>query len=120
MKTLLFAAILLVASATVSVAQSPIAGDWTLTFNTPGGTREATASFKVDGENVTGTMNSAEGGQTAMSGTAKGNTFSVTMEVTTPNGVFNVGLSGEVDGDAMKGVMDYGQGTGDFTGKRKN
>jgi hypothetical protein len=112
---------LIVALATIALpsAQSSVAGDWTLTFNTPGGTREASASFKVDGDKVTGTMNSAEGGETLLTGTAKGNTFNVTMEVNTPNGVFSISLTGEVDGDSMKGTLDFGQGTGEFTGKRK-
>jgi hypothetical protein len=31
----------------------------------------------------------------------------------------SIGLDGEVTGDAMKGTMNFGQGTGEFTGTRK-
>ncbi len=118
MRSMLAALSFVVCVAVVASAQSPVAGDWTLSFNTPGGTRDASAVFKVDGEKVTGTL-SSEQGDVAFAGTTKGTTFNVTMEVNTPNGTFSIALAGEVDGDSMKGTLDFGQGTGDFSGKRK-
>lgn len=99
-------------------AQSSVAGDWMLTFNTPGGTREAVATFKVDGETLTGTM-SGPAGELPLKGTVKENAFNFTLEVATQGGMLTVSIKGEVDGDSLKGTMDFGQGTGDFTGKRK-
>jgi len=58
-------------------------------------------------------------GEVPFKGTAKGNTFNASFNVDTPNGSFTIALSGEIDGDGMKGVLDFGQGTGEFTGKRK-
>jgi hypothetical protein len=118
MRLILSALVFAVSVTAVASAQSPVAGDWSLSFNTPGGTRDASAVFKVDGEKVTGTI-SSEQGEIAFAGTAKGTTFTVTMDVNTPNGMLSIGLAGEVDGDSMKGTLDFGQGTGDFTGKRK-
>lgn len=100
-------------------AQSPVAGTWSLSFNTPNGTRESEAVFKVDGETLTGTLTS-DMGEMAIKGKTKGNTFSVTLDVQTQNGALSVGITGEVTGDTLKGTLDYGQGTGEFTGKRKS
>ena len=104
--------------ASSSFAQSGVAGNWTLTFQTPNGAREANAVMKVDGDKLVGTILS-EAGEAKFEGTVKGNTFKISLDVQTPNGTFTIGINGEVDGDAMKGTMDFGQGTGEFTGTRK-
>lgn len=99
-------------------AQSGVAGNWTLTFQTPNGAREASAVMKVDGSKLTGAILS-EAGEAKFEGTVKGNTFNITLDVQTPNGNLSIGINGEVEGDTMKGTMDFGQGTGEFTGARK-
>jgi hypothetical protein len=104
--------------ASSAFAQSGVAGNWTLTFQTPNGAREASAVMKVDGSKLTGAITS-EVGEAPFEGTVKGNTFTVSLEVQTPNGNFKIGINGEVDGDSMKGTMDFGQGVGEFTGARK-
>jgi hypothetical protein len=109
---------LVMAIAVPAGAQSGVAGNWTLTFQTPNGAREANAVMKVDGDNLTGVI-SSEAGEVKFEGKVKGQTFNVSLEVQTPNGVLTIGINGEVDGDSMKGTMDFGQGTGEFTGTRK-
>lgn len=99
-------------------AQSGVAGNWTLTFQTPNGAREANAVMKVDGGKLIGTI-ASEAGEAKFEGTVEGNTFKISMDVQTPNGIITIGINGEVDGDAMKGKMDFGQGIGEFTGARK-
>jgi hypothetical protein len=113
-----FLVLALALTATAVFAQSGVAGNWTLTFQTPNGAREAQAVLKVDGSKLTGTI-SSEAGEAKFEGTVKGNTFAVTLDVQTPNGPLSIGLDGEVTGDAMKGTMNFGQGTGEFTGTRK-
>ncbi len=119
MRSVLLALALSVSGFSVISAQSGVAGDWTVAFNTPGGTREAAMAMKVSGDAVTGTL-ASEMGEIAFKGTTKGNTFNLNFDVQTPNGTFSIAMTGEVTGDEMKGTVDYGQGTGDFTGKRKN
>lgn len=116
--SILVVAIALLGSATFVSAQSGVAGDWTLTFNTPGGAREASATFKVDGDTLTGTLTGPQG-ELPFKGTVKGATFTFTLDVQTQQGTMSIGIAGDVDGDSMKGTMDFGQGTGDFTGTRK-
>jgi len=106
------------AASSLVFAQSGVAGDWAVSFDTPNGAREVTMAMKVDGDALSGTI-ASEMGEVPFKGTAKGNTFNASFNVDTPNGSFTIALSGEIDGDGMKGVLDFGQGTGEFTGKRK-
>jgi len=39
--------------------------------------------------------------------------------VVTPNGPIDIKMSAEVAGADMKGTLDFGMGTADFTGKKK-
>lgn len=100
-------------------AQGGVDGNWALTFDTPMGSLDATATFKSDGEALTGTMTS-QAGSTTLKGTVKGATVEFVMNVSTPDGDFTVSLNGEVEGDNITGTFDFGQGTGRWTGKRSN
>jgi hypothetical protein len=103
----------------VPAARADLAGNWLLTFNTPNGAIDATAALKVDGEKLTGSMK-GEAGETPLTGSVKGDTFTIAFEVQTPNGNFSVTMQGQQEGDAIKGTFDFGQGTGDWVGKRSN
>ncbi len=98
-------------------AQGGVDGNWALTFDTPMGTLDASATFKSEGEELSGTMES-QAGSTAFKGTLKGNTFQFVMNVSTPNGDMSIQMNGEVEGDAIKGTFDFGQGIGTWAGKR--
>ena len=119
MRTLSYAlAALVVAVAAAAAARADINGNWVITFNTPNGAIDATASFKVDGDKLSGTIR-GEAGETAVTGTVKGESFTVAFEVQTPNGNFSINMQGQQDGEAIKGTFDFGQGTGDWVGKRQ-
>lgn len=109
---------LILALTPTTSAQSGVAGAWDLSFNTASGARSGSATFKVDGEKLTGSLLS-EAGEIPLEGTVKENSFKVTFSVPTSSGTLSISMSGEVDGDSIKGTFDYGQGGGDFTGKRK-
>ena len=98
-------------------AQSAIDGNWTLTFDTPMGSMDATATFKSDGEALSGTMES-QAGSTSFKGTIKGNAINWSMSINTPQGDIAIQMNGELEGDALKGTFDFGQGTGSWTGKK--
>ena len=118
MRLLLLSMAFVFTLASSAVAQSGVAGNWTLTFQTANGAREANAVMAVDGSKLTGVITS-EAGEAKFEGTVKGNTFNIALDIQTANGTFTIGIKGEVDGDSMKGTMDFGQGTGEFTGTRK-
>ena len=106
------------AGAAPSLAQTSVAGDWTLTVNGPQGAVDSDASFTQAGDKVTGTF-SSQLGETSVEGTMNGSTLSLAFNVVTPNGPIDIRMTAEVTGAEMKGTIDYGMGTVDFTGKRK-
>jgi hypothetical protein len=116
--TIILALIAVFAFVAVPSTQTGLNGDWTLNFNAPQGPIEAAASFKVEGEKVTGTVEGPTG-SASLEGKVKGNTFTFTFEVQTQQGPMSIAIEGAVDGDALKGTFNFGQGTADFTGKRK-
>jgi len=99
-------------------AQGDLNGAWMLSFNTPQGQRDATATFKVDGDKLTGTLE-GPGGEISLTGTVKGETFTCTMEVQTQNGPLSIAMEGSISGDLLKGTFNFGQGSAEWTGKRK-
>lgn len=101
----IFAATLLAATA---FAQShPANGDWDVKLNTPGGVREFKASFKIDGEKLSGALK-REGGALPIEGTAKGKEVSFSYTVKYQDNDLKITMTGTVEGDAMKGAADFG------------
>lgn len=98
-------------------AQNGIDGKWALLFDTPMGSLDASATFKAEGETLTGTMES-QAGATELKGTVKGNTIEFSMNVSTPQGDMPIQLNAELDGDSLTGTFDFGQGVGNWKGTR--
>jgi|SRR5688572_8838961 hypothetical protein len=99
-------------------AQASIAGAWDLAINGPEGAINATATLKQDGDNVTGSIETPQGAA-EMKGTLKGKTLNLAFSIQGPNGAIDIKVNSEVDGDSMKGVIDFGMGMADFTAKKK-
>jgi len=116
--SLAVSALILTAGVAAASAQTSVAGDWVLTVNGPQGTVDTDASFKQSGEKVTGTF-SSQLGETNVEGTMTGSTLSLAFSVVTQNGPIDIRMTAEVSGAEMKGSIDYGMGTADFTGKKK-
>ena len=91
---------------------------WVLTINGPQGTVDTDAVLKQTGDKVTGVF-SSQLGETNVEGSMSGSTLSLAFNVVTPNGPIDIRLTAEVSGADMKGTVDYGMGTADFTGKKK-
>ena len=108
----------IVIGAVVTQAQTSVAGDWVLTVNGPQGTIDTEASFKQAGEKVTGTF-TTQIGETSVEGTLTGSTLALAFNVVTSNGPMDIRMTAEVNGAEMKGTVDYGMGSADFTGKKK-
>lgn len=115
--TLIVALIAVFGFFTVPRAQGGVDGNWALVFDTPMGSLDASATFKSAGEELSGTITS-QAGSTSFKGTIKGSAFEFVMNVSTPEGDLSIQMNGEVEGDAIKGTFDFGQGTGTWTGKR--
>ena len=108
----------LVLSAAVAFA-ADVTGTWTLTVETPGGTRQSTVEFRQDGKNLTGTVRSRMG-DTPLTGSVNGNqvSFSVTRE--RDGQQFKIDYSAKVEDAKMTGTVKFGD-NGDipFTAAKK-
>jgi len=100
-------------------AQSPnLTGDWELTINSPQGTFNPKATFKQDGEKLSG-MFKGQPGELPLQGTVKGNELKVNYTVKFNDQDLVITLSGIVDGDSIKGQADFGGfAQGDWSARR--
>jgi hypothetical protein len=115
---LLVLALIVSVSPATPLAQNSIAGDWALIINGPQGTIDSDVTLAQDGEAVSGTMSGPQG-ESKVSGTMAGSTLTLSFNVVTANGPIGIKMSAEVAGADMKGTLDFGMGTADFTGKKK-
>jgi hypothetical protein len=101
-----------------TTAGGGLAGKWDVTFSTPGGDFPANATFTEEGGKVSGTFGS-QMGEAPISGTVEGRTFKLTLTAQTPQGAMEVALTGEVDGDSIKGKAEIaGMGQMEWSAKR--
>ena len=111
------ALIALVGFVAAPLAQKGVDGKWALSFDTAMGAMEGTGTFKTEGNALTGTIES-QAGATEFKGTVKGNTIDFVLNISTPQGDLAIKMNAEVEGDSLKGTFDFGQGMGNWTGKR--
>ena len=101
-----------------STAMTGLAGKWDVTLMTPGGEFPANASFTEEAGKISGTFGS-QMGEVPVSGTIDGHAFKLTMTAQTPQGPMEVTMTGDVDGDAIKGKAEVaGMGQMEWTAKR--
>lgn len=110
-------ALTLLLGATV-YAQGNVSGSWELSINGPEGVINANADLKQDGEKLTGTITAPQG-SAEMTGTMKGKALMLTFSMQGPQGPLEIKVNGEVEGDSIKGILDFGMGMADFTAKKK-
>jgi hypothetical protein len=96
-----------------------ITGAWTLTVETPNGSRQSAIDFKQDGKNLSGTVHS-QMGDAPLTGSVDGDqvSFSVTRERDGQS--FKIDYSAKVEGANMTGTLKFGD-NGDipFTAAKK-
>jgi hypothetical protein len=122
MKRMLYALSALVCALALSVsamAQSPNAtGDWEITLNTPQGPFPAHLSLKQEGEKLTGKIKS-QLGETPLEGSVKDKAIKFSYTIKFQDQDFTITLTGNLDGDALKGDADFGGfAQGDWSAKR--
>lgn len=95
-----------------------LAGEWTLTIDTPRGTQHPTLVISQDGENYTGIYNSRRGPIAVDSITRDGSNFSFPLIISVPIGDIEVTYRGSISGEDMTGTVQNPRGEVPFTGKR--
>jgi hypothetical protein len=96
-----------------------VAGEWTLTVESPMGRDDVQASFMQTGELLTGTVTNA-GRQMPVAGTVHGNLVNFEISLDVRGQPLQLDYAGVVEGDSMSGIVQFGPiGNGKFSGKRK-
>lgn len=119
MKQVLTAIAAILALAAPAFAQAPdIRGTWDIQFNSPQGTRPATMNILTEEGKLAAYITVAQMGEIAAWVTQKD--AAVTMEATVQSqgGPLKIVMSGTVDGNTMKGSVDFGGGTADWSATR--
>jgi hypothetical protein len=95
-----------------------ITGKWDVTFNSVQGTIPGQFEFKKDGDTLTGTLSSGAGeGEVGV--TVANRDVTITFPYDTPDGPIPITLTGTVDGDSIKGMIDAnGENAGDWVATR--
>ena len=125
-RQMLVAALVLVVASAGLVAQDPpkpqkidVTGVWESTVEAPQGTMTSTATYKQEGEKLTGT-HVGQMGQLPLAGTVKGNEIAYTITIDAQGQQFTLTYTGKIDDDAIAGSVDFGgMGSTTWSAKRK-
>jgi len=91
-------------------------GTWTTTINTPMGVQTGTLVLTINGNELSGSMQSPQGEMAIADGKADGNNLSWTTSITSPMPM-NLEFSATVAGDEITGSVKLGAfGNADFKG----
>ncbi|UCD24129.1 MAG: hypothetical protein JSW51_14060 [Gemmatimonadota bacterium] len=95
-----------------------IAGKWETTRETPNGTMTSTFTFDVDGNKLTGTIESPRWETEISDGTVDGNEISFKIVMSRGDRTFEMSYSGTVEGDTITGTMTTPRGDMPWTATR--
>ncbi len=108
-------------SKTVTKTATPsttIAGEWTLTIDTPRGVQNPKVQISEANGTLSGTYESFRGPIDIASVTVDGNRFSFPLILTVPIGEIEVNYEGTIEGDRMVGLVKNPRGEVPFSGVR--
>jgi len=117
---LLAAALCIVAMPGPAAAQdADVAGTWQVSITTGQAQgRSGSLVLRREGKNLVGTFSAPQGDQ-IVDATVVDKMVTIWFSVRTQNGLTNVSMKGTVDGDTMKGTIDFGdRGQGQWTATR--
>ncbi|MCS6883825.1 MAG: amidohydrolase family protein [Acidobacteriota bacterium] len=96
-----------------------LSGKWTLTLNTPQGQQDVTLDLKMapDGT-LSGTISSHMGTIPIDEGQVSGTSFSIKANLSSGQRSLTISFYGKVDNKELKGTINFGDLTSEFTGRR--
>ena len=93
-----------------------VTGKWDLTIKSPRGEQTRLAQFRQDGEELTVIMQGRDGQEIESKGTVKGAAIEWSSTRETPRGKLTITSNGTIEGDSMKGAVEFGTfGSGDWS-----
>lgn len=112
------AVLALVFSCAAAGQGTSVVGDWDIVMISPVGQHPLKASLKLDGEKLQGTVK-GELGETPAEGTVTDKRVTIAFKVPYQGADLLITLTGEIDGDSLKGTADYGgMAQGEWSGHR--
>jgi len=97
-----------------------VTGSWEVSVESPQGTVTLTATYKQDGEQLTGVQVGGPMGEEHLEGTVKGKEIAYKITIDVQGQQFTLAYTGKIDGDAITGTVDFGgMGSSTWTAKRK-
>ena len=119
MKRILTVIVAALALAAPAFAQAPdIRGTWDVNFNSPQGARQATMNILIEEGKLAAYINVAQMGEIAAWVTQKDSAVTMDATVQGQGGPVRILMTGTVDGNTMKGSVDFGGGSADWTASR--
>lgn len=85
---------------------SPLSGQWEIGMNTPGGIRTYKATFRIDGERLTGEVERSTG-NVELKGTVKGDAIEFSYTINYQGNPVEVTMAGRIDGDTAGGSVSF-------------
>ena len=104
--------------ATVAVAQAKVDGSYEMSMQGRQGAMTQTLTLKTDGNKLSGSIK-GQRGEAPLEGTVDGNKITFTVTRQTPNGEMKQTFNGTVDGDNIKGTVQMGENSRDWTAKKQ-
>lgn len=119
MKNVLAVLFVLFSAAIVAWAAG-LDGDWSFTFETEDGVREAKITLHANGTEVTGKIHNVDDGEVDVKGTfSDGEVYLLFPYYSDDAGVKSeVKIKGKLEADTIKGDWQFDTHSGDFTAKR--
>ena len=110
-------ALLLVTAAPV-FAQADVAGEWAVTFATPGGPQDFTMFVVQEGARLSGRMTS-DVGEFRLTGTVDGNRVKIVWSLPDSGKMLEITFTATIDGDSITGTARLGTlGEGPMSAER--
>jgi hypothetical protein len=105
---------------TTTKKKTDVTGTWTFSVTTDAGTGTPTVTIKQSGDSLSGHYSSQTLGEHDFKGTIKDKLVTIKFSADLQGTALVVTYSGTVDGDGMKGTVDFsGMAGGTFTATRK-
>jgi hypothetical protein len=102
-----------------TAAAVDVTGTWDVSVETPQGAATLTATFKQEGEKLTGTL-SSQMGEMPLEGTVKGAEIAFAIVMNMQGQELRIAYTGKVEGDAMSGAIEFGSyGTSSWAAKKR-
>lgn len=108
---------LVLSGAVKAAATEPVAGEWDVVYNTPGGPRNFKLVLNVDGEKLTGTAKRPNG-DVPVEGALKDDAISFAFTINYGGNPLTLSFSGRVEGRKMAGTVIIGSTQEDWSASK--